>query len=175
MLQAARATRQRQRDLARLLFHQRRELGKGLHAQAGAHDKQLRVHHSLGYPLQVLHRVVGQLARLQRVQRQRIAAQQQGVAIATRMRDRRIANAAAGAGLVLDHHALAPFFAELLRDGARQLVAAAACRHRHHDLDGPVRIAVGVFARHRRRPRKVAEQARAHDDAGQQAQARTPG
>ena len=60
-------------------------------------------------------------------------AEQQRVAVGGRLRHRRAADGAGGAGAVLDDHLLAERFAERGRDGARGDVDVAARRPGHDD------------------------------------------
>jgi hypothetical protein len=67
-------------------------------------------------------------------------ADEDGVAVGCRARDRAGRNRAVCPGLVVDHHRLLEGSAQLIRDDTRGWIDAAADRERHHERDGPARI-----------------------------------
>ncbi len=111
---------------------------------------------------EVLRRVVGHRlveARIDRMRGQR--AHQDRVAVGRRLRDHVGADVAAGAGLVLHNHRLAPHLGELLRDEAAGDVERSAGRERHDQLHGlrrdrPDPAPCLPAAMHRRRARRPA-------------------
>ena len=76
--------------------------------EAGVHHQHVRRQRQRHDVDEVLGRVVGQLGVDRRIDRVRVGIDEQRVAVGRRLRHRRRADRAAGAGTVLDHHRLAP-------------------------------------------------------------------
>ncbi len=67
-----------------------------------------------------------------------VRADQQRIAVGRRARHELGADAAAGAGAVVDHHRLSERLADLIADDAADNVGIAAGRERHDQPDRPV-------------------------------------
>jgi hypothetical protein len=128
-------------DFAGLAFRQRDERGDildrkrrtGLH-----HQRRFRQQHDRR---EIAHRVVGQLGVDGGICALRThRADQQRVAVRSRLSDRRCAEYAAGAAFIIDDDWLAECGAELRRDDAGYHVDGAARGERHNNLDDLVGI-----------------------------------
>ena len=91
----------------------------------------------------IAHRIETLVRRDGDVDRERLRAEVQRVAVGRRLRGLRRADIAAGAGAVLDHDLLAPHLAELLADDARQRVERAAGAEGDHHAHGFVGVGLG--------------------------------
>ena len=112
-------------------------------------DGQLRACHqhegggqNLAHRREILHRVVRHRAVERRRDRVTAGRQQQRVAVGRRFRDGVGADVAARAGAIFDDDGLAEMVRHLGRDDPPDRIDRAAGGERHHDADGPVRIAL---------------------------------
>lgn len=137
----------------------------GRELQAVLDDQHHRLVGQLGDGGEVGLRVVGQ-----RLEDADVGGQERGrrghqrVAVRRRLGHHRQADAARGAGAVVDHEGLAGLGRQLLADQARDHVDAAAGGQRHHDLHGVVGVLVGGLGRgaqeRRRRQQRAQGQGR---------------
>ncbi|MNS79892.1 hypothetical protein D3C72_1135560 [compost metagenome] len=136
--QARRCPAHRARFGAGLADH----VGKALAAEAGGgHHQHRRVHHA-HHRRHVLLRVVVDVADM-RVQRQRAGrGEAERIAVRRGLGDGVDADAAAGAGLVLDHHRSAHLHGQLLAQRTGHGIADAAGRVGHDHADRAARVGV---------------------------------
>jgi hypothetical protein len=145
-------------DRVRLRLRQRDELGERVRRHVAADEEQHRLRAHQRDVREVAQRVVagllvgGRVARVRvrhaDVPDQRVArVQQQRVAVGRGAAHRFAADAAAGAGAVVDDHRLAQRLRQFLGDDAAEHVGEAPGGPRHDDLDRLARV-VGRSGRH---------------------------
>ncbi len=133
----------RHRQLAGLLLRRRQHLGQRRVGQVLASDQHVGNAEHQRDRRELLHRVVAELRIERRVEHDVAqAADQKGVAVGGFAGDELGADHGAGAGLVLDHHALAEPLSERVRDGAPDDIVGTAGPDRHDDSDRLVGIAL---------------------------------
>jgi hypothetical protein len=136
----AAAARRADAELPAALLGKGEELGDGRDAERGADHQDLRRAHRLGDRREVARRVEGQRGVEARVDRERVPADEDRVAVWRRLGDEGEGDVASGTGMVLDDHRLAERLVEVRAEDAGQHVDAAAGRHRHDEAERPVGI-----------------------------------
>jgi hypothetical protein len=118
-------------------------LGNRLHADAGVGHQHQRLGGGLDDRLEaVQHVVAGRCGQAHHHRRggERVRREQQRVAVGRRAADEGVADGAAGARLVVDHHRLVQALGQLVGEQARDGVGVAAGRVADHDGDRLGRI-----------------------------------
>ena len=118
--------------------------------QVGPRHQHLRRHHQHRDRRELLQRVLVEIGIEARVDRDRVADDQQRVAVGRRVGDEDRAGGIARAGLALDDHRLGPHRAQPIRQNARDRIDRTARRRRHdqpHRARGKFRRVFGLGMR----------------------------
>ena len=130
-------------ELARSLLHIGDEFFRRLDRERRMHGQRQRAGGDQHDWIEARHRIVRQGLEQAGIVRERTGRHQNRMAVGCRTRGHLRSDIAAGAGLVVDDHRLAPARLDLFPDEPRKNVRAAAGRKRDHDGDGAARLLRG--------------------------------